>query len=90
VIVQLEARLERKLVHGGDVGKKCELQRAVVHKEFRGAAKVFARDYDRRFASKFNHFGDGLRVPLLQPLDKRILLRFRRIHCDFVSGERDQ
>ena len=40
------------------------------------AEKVFAGYHDRRFAPKFDHLGDGLRVPGLQLMDYECFVSF--------------
>ena len=61
VVIQFEARLNRKTIHGGRIGKQIKLQRIAA--VFGGGAEQFARHQQRCFAMKLDDFGNRVWVP---------------------------
>ncbi len=76
LVIQLEARLEGETVDRGQVRKKCEAQRRLGNEIFGRSHELARGDYDSRFAPEFNHFGDGLLVPVLELLQSYIFSDF--------------
>ena len=61
VVIQFEARLNRKTIHRRRIGKQIKLQRIAA--VFGRGQKQFARHYQRRFAMKFDDFRNRVRIP---------------------------
>ena len=72
MIVQLKARLDRKAIHRGKIGKKREEQIGLAGEIFRDRYEALSRDNDGCFTSEINYFGDGLWVPVPEPLHYRV------------------
>src|ERR1700722_2295315 len=86
VIVHLEARLHREAIQNRNVGKERKSHRRFAREISRDAQQMLLWHDDGRFASEFDHFGDGLRVPTLELLYDRIFADFLRVHYASDSG----
>ena len=86
VIIHFETRFQRKSVNGRKIGKKRKAYGGLRQQEFSYSPEFFFRDDHRRFAPEFNHFGDGLGVPLAKFLDYWVFILFLRFQLASDSG----
>ena len=81
-----EARFEWEPVDGGDVRQEGKAQRGLRREKLCGAQEEFTVHYGSRFAREFNHFFDGLRIPLAELMYNHTLVVFPGFHCLSDSG----
>ena len=74
MVIYFEARLEREAIDRGNIGKERKRRRRLGRQILSDSLDVLFRDDYSRFAFRFDHFGDGLRVPIPEFLNDWMFL----------------